>query len=366
MLNLSVYASPVDGAGRADICGHECVCEVCLQDFNAAGKLFFTGAWSAWACLPYWPSKTKRITDTQYPKGFRLAQLCGCYLHGRLVLRHWSPASGHRHHTQLHEQHLDGGVSDCPGGCGCHTLRKSYAPSLKPAAPSALPLGSGEYCGAGFCRCAAGIAPTSAPASEWIAALGGLFGGMFAAMAYMQVTTLSRLGEPETRVVFCFIAGLGHCRRHHHAVYRHLPFPGWSALWLLPVGVLAAIAQVCMTKAWQNQAQHTGCGESAVLGHCVRRTAEPGAVWREHSDDWLGGHCADCGAQRGCGYGPEIEKRALQALRGFPSLCGRGTTASLRGGACLLSLIWVRASFKHSAIFKHSLIAPVLGSCRAA
>ena len=132
-----------------------------------------------------------------------------------------------------------------------HTLRKSYAaqPETRRAIPP-FPWALVSTVVLGFVGVLLVLRPTSAPASEWIAALGGLFGGMFAAMAYMQVTTLSRLGEPETRVVFYFSLGSAVAGAAAMLVTGISPFPGWRALWLIPVGVLAAVAQVCMTKAY--------------------------------------------------------------------------------------------------------------------
>ena len=94
------------------------------------------------------------------------------------------------------------------------------------------------------------LRPSSAPNQEWVAALGGLMGGMFAAMAYMQVSTLSRMGEPESRVVFYFSFGSSIAGAIVMCFTGLSDWPGWPALWLLPVGILAAIAQMCMTAAY--------------------------------------------------------------------------------------------------------------------
>ena len=94
------------------------------------------------------------------------------------------------------------------------------------------------------------LRPGGTPAREWVAALGGLIGGMFAAMAYLQVSTLSRMGEPESRVVFYFSLGSAVAGGIAMCFVGVSPFPGWSALWLLPVGIFAAIAQMCMTAAY--------------------------------------------------------------------------------------------------------------------
>ncbi len=83
-----------------------------------------------------------------------------------------------------------------------------------------------------------------------LAGLVGLLSGMCAALAYMQVVALSRIGEPEARTVFYF--GLGSAVAGGAVVLAtgSSPWPGWPALWLLPIGVLAAGGQLCMTLAY--------------------------------------------------------------------------------------------------------------------
>lgn len=133
-----------------------------------------------------------------------------------------------------------------------HRMRQDDAHGLPPG-PRTLPpfpWGLVSTVVMGFVGVLLVLRPSSAPAGEWVAAMGGLFGGMFAAMAYMQVTTLSRMGEPESRVVFYFSLGSAVAGGAAMCLTGISPFPGWSALWLLPVGVLAAVAQVCMTKAY--------------------------------------------------------------------------------------------------------------------
>lgn len=84
------------------------------------------------------------------------------------------------------------------------------------------------------------------------AGLMGLLSGMTAAFAYMQVIALARIGEPETRTVFYFAMG--------SAVFGGLgvlltgmsPWHWGHALWLLPVGLLAAGGQLCMTRAYSS------------------------------------------------------------------------------------------------------------------
>ncbi|MET3516048.1 drug/metabolite transporter (DMT)-like permease [Pseudacidovorax sp. 1753] len=86
--------------------------------------------------------------------------------------------------------------------------------------------------------------------TDAFAGLVGLLSGMAAAFAYMQVIALSRIGEPETRTVFYFAVG------SMVAGALWTLFTGWSAwswshaIWLLPVGVLAALGQLCLTRAY--------------------------------------------------------------------------------------------------------------------
>ena len=78
----------------------------------------------------------------------------------------------------------------------------------------------------------------------------GLLSGMSAAFAYMQVMALSRMGEPDSRTVFYFAVGTvlaGGLAMLATGLSRW----NWGhALWLLPVGVLASLGQLCMTRAY--------------------------------------------------------------------------------------------------------------------
>ena len=106
---------------------------------------------------------------------------------------------------------------------------------------------------AGFGGVAMMLRPTLAP-DQVLGALVGLLSGLFAAFAYLQVTALSRLGEPESRTVFYFSIGavlagaLG-------MVFTGVSAWHWpSALWLLPIGLLAVLGQLCMTRAYASGA----------------------------------------------------------------------------------------------------------------
>jgi drug/metabolite transporter (DMT)-like permease len=82
----------------------------------------------------------------------------------------------------------------------------------------------------------------------------GLLSGMLAALAYMQVIALSAQGEPDVRTVFYFSVGsaLGGGLAMG-LTGATTPWSQWSwthAVWLLPLGVLASVGQLCMTRAY--------------------------------------------------------------------------------------------------------------------
>ena len=102
----------------------------------------------------------------------------------------------------------------------------------------------------------------------------GLLSGIGAAMAYMQVAALGRMGEPESRTVFYFSVGTAVT-----GLVCSLLLTGFSpwtwpqALWLLPIGLLAAGGQLCMTLAYSKGAalvvanlQYSGIIFSALYG----------------------------------------------------------------------------------------------------
>ena len=86
--------------------------------------------------------------------------------------------------------------------------------------------------------------------NQLFAGLIGLMSGLLAALAYIQVTALGRLGEPEERTVFYFALGsaLG---GGVGVMFTGLSEWDWqAAVWLLPIGVLASMGQWCMTRAY--------------------------------------------------------------------------------------------------------------------
>ena len=94
-------------------------------------------------------------------------------------------------------------------------------------------------------------------AKDQIAAgLIGVVSGMLAAMAYVQVTALGRVGETEVRVVFYFsLMGtlLGALTwlipgQTNPTAWREIPAWAWAAL--IGVGAFATLAQLLMTRAY--------------------------------------------------------------------------------------------------------------------
>jgi len=90
--------------------------------------------------------------------------------------------------------------------------------------------------------------------NQMFAGLVGLMSGLTAAFAYMQVMALGKLGEPETRTVFYFAVGSTVAGGVAVAAGGVSPWDWQHALWLLPVGVLASLGQLCMTRAYSHGA----------------------------------------------------------------------------------------------------------------
>jgi S-adenosylmethionine uptake transporter len=78
----------------------------------------------------------------------------------------------------------------------------------------------------------------------------GLASGMLSALAYLQVTTLGRAGEPEIRVVFYFSLGSFVAGIALAAVGGWHGHTAWGIAQLFGAGVLATAAQVLMTRAY--------------------------------------------------------------------------------------------------------------------
>lgn len=86
--------------------------------------------------------------------------------------------------------------------------------------------------------------------NQAFAGLIGLMSGLLAAFAYMQVMALARVGEPETRTVFYFAVGSAVAGALGMGVAGVSEWQWKPALWLIPLGVLASLGQLCMTRAY--------------------------------------------------------------------------------------------------------------------
>ena len=93
--------------------------------------------------------------------------------------------------------------------------------------------------------------------NQLFAGLVGLLSGMGAAMAYLQVTALGKVGEPEGRTVFYFalstaLAGLAGVFWDGFTPWDKVSWQ--AAAWLIPIGVLASLGQWAMTRAYSRGA----------------------------------------------------------------------------------------------------------------
>jgi S-adenosylmethionine uptake transporter len=102
----------------------------------------------------------------------------------------------------------------------------------------------------------AGVVMTLRPTidqNQLFAGVIGLLSGMCAALAYMQVTVLGRLGEPEERTVFYFALGSAIAGGIGMLFTGFSPISAWSSVgawWLIPIGILASLGQWSMTRAY--------------------------------------------------------------------------------------------------------------------
>jgi S-adenosylmethionine uptake transporter len=106
---------------------------------------------------------------------------------------------------------------------------------------------------AGFAGVVLMLRPTLAQ-DQLFAAIVGLMSGITAAFAYMQVMALGKLGEPETRTVFYFALGSAVAGGAVMFMGVRSQWDWGHALWLLPVGLLASLGQLCMTRAYNHGA----------------------------------------------------------------------------------------------------------------
>ena len=109
--------------------------------------------------------------------------------------------------------------------------------------------------------------------NQLFAGVVGLLSGIGAALAYLQVAALGRVGEPESRTVFYFSVGTTVVGLAGSLVLGFSPWTWPTAAWLLPIGLLAAGGQLCMTLAYSKGStlvvanlQYSGIVFSALYG----------------------------------------------------------------------------------------------------
>ena len=102
----------------------------------------------------------------------------------------------------------------------------------------------------------AGVVLTLRPTidhDQLFAGVVGLLSGMGSALAYMQVTALGKVGEPEERTVFYFSIGTTLVGALGMAFTPTTPWADvrmQDAAWVIPIGILASMGQWCMTRAY--------------------------------------------------------------------------------------------------------------------
>jgi len=120
----------------------------------------------------------------------------------------------------------------------------------------------------------------------WVPALAGLVSGMLAAVAYVNVKALGRLGEPEWRGGFYFtlLSTLGGGAWMAVAGFHRPQAADWP--WLAGIGVTATLAQLALTRAYHRgrtltvgALAYTTVGFSAIYGVLLFGERLPGPAW---------------------------------------------------------------------------------------
>lgn len=120
----------------------------------------------------------------------------------------------------------------------------------------------------------------------WLPALAGLVSGMLAAVAYVNVKQLGRLGEPEWRVVFYFtlLSTVGGAAWMAVAGFHRPQAGDWP--WLIGIGITATVAQLALTRAYHRgrtltvgSLAYTTVGFSALYGVLLFGERLPLLAW---------------------------------------------------------------------------------------
>jgi S-adenosylmethionine uptake transporter len=138
---------------------------------------------------------------------------------------------------------------------------------------------------AGFAGVVMVLRPAFDQNQQW-PGLVGLLSGMTAALAYIQVTALSRAGEPEARVVFYFAVASALLGAVGMLFTGASSWQWPHALWILPIGILASLGQLCMTRAYASGAtltvaslQYSGIVFGAIASLVVFNDQLPPIAW---------------------------------------------------------------------------------------
>lgn len=125
--------------------------------------------------------------------------------------------------------------------------------------------------------------------NQLFAGLVGLLSGLGAALAYLQVAALGKVGEPEGRTVFYFslaTVGAGLLGTVFTGFTSWLSVSWQSLAWLVPIGLLASLGQWCMTRAYSRGAtllvanlQYSGIIFGAIYGLALFGDSIPLIGW---------------------------------------------------------------------------------------
>jgi S-adenosylmethionine uptake transporter len=101
----------------------------------------------------------------------------------------------------------------------------------------------------------------------------GLLSGLSAAFVYLQLIALGRIGEPDTRTVYYFAVGSTVAGALAMIGVGLSPWSWRGAAWLVPMGILASLGQLCMTRAYSQGStlvvaslQYSGVLFGAIFG----------------------------------------------------------------------------------------------------
>ena len=130
------------------------------------------------------------------------------------------------------------------------------------------------------------ILQPSMATDQSLGAILGLISGVSAAWAYVQVGAMTKLGEPETRIVLYFGLGSTVAGLIGMAIEGVSAWQWQQAAWLLPIGLFATLGQLCMTYAYGSGAalvvaclQYFGIVFGAIFSLILFGDAIPTAGW---------------------------------------------------------------------------------------